>query len=288
MQIGLLALGDCIEDPGTGLRPTPGERHGAIVEEAVLAESLGFDSVWLGEQHSGGSVLASPQVLLAAIAARTSRVRLGTCVPRFAHLDPVRVAEDYATLDAISEGRIEVAAAFGGEPDEDRERHREHLALLLQLWREIEVTWNGRFRAPLGAVTVAPRPVQKPHPPVWVGVASLRAADLAAELGLPLMLPGPLAPALDPVPLVARYRERLAAAGHGPAAARVGCCHPVHGSPAEVVDRIGAAHEALGLDLHLAIFDQGGLPPAAVARTMDLYASAIAPHLRKLGAGPGV
>lgn len=352
MQLGLLSLGDCLDDPATGLRPTAAERHRAIVEEAVLAETLGFDSVWLGEHHFCDYVLASPPVLLAAIAARTSRVRLGTGVTLLANLDPVRVAEDYATLDAISDGRVDLVAgrgilidtyeAFGQKPDESRERYREHLELLLRLWRETEVTWNGRFRAPLDAVTVEPRPVQKPHPPVWVGGgSSLHSVDLAAELGLPLMLPSVLAPALDFAPLVARYRERFAAAGHDPAAARVGCCHHVHvrpdsqdaregwkpyylnylrfvdrvwsrrdlihakarveldyerllagvavcGSPAEVVDRIGAARETLGLDVHLAMFDLGGLPPAAVARTLDLYATAVAPQLRRLGAGPGI
>ena len=84
-------------------------RHRAIVDEAVLAESLGFDSVWLGEHHACDTVLAAPPVVLAAIAARTSRIRLGTVVTLLANLDPLRVAEDYATVDAISNGRVELS-----------------------------------------------------------------------------------------------------------------------------------------------------------------------------------
>ena len=350
LEIGLLSLGDCLADPATGARPTPAERHRAIVDEAVLAESLGFDSVWLGEHHFCDYVLASPPVVLAAIAARTSRIRLGTGVTLLANLDPVRVAEDYATVDAIADGRVELAAgrgilvdtyeAFGQKPDESRERFRENVELLRRLWSETNVTWSGRFRAPLDAVTVEPRPVQQPHPPIWIaGGSSLHSVDLAAELGMPLMLPSVLAPALDFAPMVARYRKRFAAAGHDPSAARVGCCHHVHvredsqqareswrpyyanylgfvdrvwsrrelihakarveldhdrllanvaicGSPAEVVDRIAAAQQALGLDVHLSMLDLGGLPPQEVARAMELFASDVAPHLRQLGVGP--
>ena len=344
MQIGLLSLGDCLADPQDGARPTPAARHRAIIDEAVLAESLGFDSVWLGEHHFCDYVLASPPVVLAAIAARTQRVRLGTGVTLLANLDPVRVAEDYATVDAIADGRVELVAgrgilvdtyeAFGQKPDESRERFRENVELLRRLWSETEVTWSGRFRAPLDAVTLEPRPVQRPHPPIWIGGgSSLHSVDLAAELGLPLMLPSVLAPALDFAPLVARYRSRFAAAGHDPAGARVGCCHHVHvartsqaaregwrpyylnylrfldrvwtrrelvsakaridldfdrlvetvaicGSPAEVADRIGAARDALGLDVHLAMFDLGGLPSDRVAAAMALYAAEVAPQVR--------
>jgi alkanesulfonate monooxygenase SsuD/methylene tetrahydromethanopterin reductase-like flavin-dependent oxidoreductase (luciferase family) len=344
VQLGLLSLGDCLPDPATGARIAPSERHRAIVAQAVHAEAAGFDSVWIGEHHFCDYVVSSPPVLLAAVAARTERVRVGTAVTLLANLDPVRVAEDYATLDAISDGRVELVAgrgilaetyeAFGQKPDESRDRYRENLELLRRLWSETDVCWSGRFRAPLDGVTVEPRPVQRPHPPLWVGGgSSLHAADLAAELGLPLMLPSVLAPALDFAPLVERYRSRFAAAGHRDASARVGCCHHVHvrpdaqeardfwrpyylnylgfvdriwkrrellhadaridldydrlvrrvaicGSPAEVVDRIGAAREQLGLDVHLAMLDLGGLPPDEVARTIDVYATDVLPQLR--------
>jgi alkanesulfonate monooxygenase SsuD/methylene tetrahydromethanopterin reductase-like flavin-dependent oxidoreductase (luciferase family) len=292
MQTGLLSLGHCFAAPQSGSHATSTPRHQAIVEQAVLAEAVGFDAVWIGEHLPGAEAVGSPSVLLAAIAARTERVRVGAAVT-LASLDPVRVAEDYATIDAIADGRVELVAA--GE-ELGLERHRESVALLRRLWSETDVTWSGRFRAPLDRVTVEPRPVQRPHPPLWVDAAGgVDAADLAAALGLPLMLPSALF-RLDPAPLVARYRERFAAAGHDPALARVGCCQPVHvrreaqearllaevaicGSPGEVVDRIGAARELLGLDLHLARFDLGGLPPPELARTLELYAAEVLPHL---------
>jgi len=345
LDIGLLSLGDCLDDPVAGTKTSPAERHRAIVDEAVLAESLGFDSVWLGEHHFCDYVLAAPPVVLAAIAARTSRIRLGTGVTLLANLDPVRVAEDYATVDAISNGRVELSVGrgilvdtdevFGQKPDESRERFRENLELLQRLWSETDVTWSGRFRAPLDRVTVEPRPVQQPHPPIWVGGGSSPASvDLAVELGLPLMLPSVLAPPADFLPLVERYRARWAAAGHDPAGARVGGCNHVHvaatsqqareswrpyyrnylrfvdrvwtrrelihakarvdrsyerlllagvavcGSPTEVVDRIAAARETLGLDLHLSMFDLGGLPPPEVAKTLELFATQVLPQLR--------
>lgn len=239
LEIGLLSLGDCLDDPVGGGRPTPAARHRAIVESAVLGEQLGFDSVWLGEHHFCDYVLSAPPVVLAAIAARTERLRLGTGVTLLANLDPVRVAEDYATLDGISGGRVELVAgrgiladtyeAFGQKADESRERFRENLELLRRLWTETDVTWSGRFRAPLERVTVEPRPVQRPHPPLWIGGgSSLHSVDLAAELGLPLMLPSVLAPPIRFAPLVERYRARAAAAGHVP---RVGACNHVHVGP---------------------------------------------------------
>lgn len=343
-ETGVLTLGDCLDDPVSGAVTSPAARHRAIVDAAVRAETLGFDSVWLGEHHFCDYVLAAPPVVLAAIAARTTRIRLGTGVTLLANLDPVRVAEDYATVDAISNGRVELSVGrgilvdtyevFGQKPDESRERFRENLELLRRLWSERDVTWSGRFRAPLDRVTVEPRPVQTPHPPIWVGGGSSPASvDLAVELGLPLMLPSVLAPPAGFLPLVDRYRERWAAAGRDPAAARVGCCNHVHvartsqqareswrpyylnylrfvdriwtrrelihakakveldyerllagvavcGSPAEVADRIAATRETLGLDLHLAMFDLGGLPPAQVDAALELFAAEVLPALR--------
>jgi alkanesulfonate monooxygenase SsuD/methylene tetrahydromethanopterin reductase-like flavin-dependent oxidoreductase (luciferase family) len=338
LELGLLSLGDCAAEPAAGEQP-PAERQRAVVEEAVIAEAAGFDAVWLGEPSLGGAAHASPTVLLAAIAARTEDVRIGASVTLLANLDPLRVAEDYATVDAISDGRVELAAgrgvladtgdASGRGPDESRERLRENVELLLRLWSETEVAWSGRFRTPLDGVTVEPRPVQRPRPPVWIACdGSHDSVDLAAELGLPLLLPSALVLAF--APLVERYRERWHASGRDAGAARIGCCHPVHvrpvaqearevwgpyylnylrfadragagrksaaridprderalasaaicGSPAEVADRIAAARAALGLDLHLSIFDAGGLPPAEVARAIELFAAEVLPALR--------
>ncbi|MEN8185205.1 MAG: LLM class flavin-dependent oxidoreductase [Myxococcota bacterium] len=344
MEIGLLSLGDHLPDPTTQERPeSSAQRHQAIVESAVHAEALGFDSVWLGEHHFCDYVLSAPAIVLAAIAARTERIRLGTGVTLLANLDPVRVAEDYATLDGISAGRLELVAgrgilaetyeAFGQAPEESRERFRENLELLLRLWREEEVTWSGQFRAPLEKVALQPRAVQRPHPPIWVaGGSSELSVDLAAELGLPLMLPSVLSAPESFAPLVERYRERWSAAGH-PGSARVGAVSHVHvrasgeearrfwepyyrsyveflqrlwvrtdlvghevrvtfdyerllrgpaicGGPGEVADRLAAIRERLGLDVHLAMFDLGGLPRAELFRTLEVYAREVLPVLR--------
>ncbi|TMA35354.1 MAG: LLM class flavin-dependent oxidoreductase [Deltaproteobacteria bacterium] len=101
MREGLLILGDHLPNPHTAAKTTPAQRHRQIVETAVRAEALGFDSVWLGEHHLCDYVVSSPPVVLAAIAERTERLRLGTGVALLGSLDPVRVAEDYATLDGL-------------------------------------------------------------------------------------------------------------------------------------------------------------------------------------------
>jgi alkanesulfonate monooxygenase SsuD/methylene tetrahydromethanopterin reductase-like flavin-dependent oxidoreductase (luciferase family) len=347
MELGVLSLGDHLPDPATGERhESAATRHQTIVEGAVLAEALGFDSVWLGEHHFCDYVVSAPPIVLAAIAARTEQIRLGTGVTLLANLDPVRVAEDYATLDGLSNGRVELVAgrgiltetyqAFGQAPEESRPRFRENLELLLTLWREEDVSWSGSFRAPLEKVTVQPRPVQMPHPPVWVaGGSSETSVDLAAELGLPLMLPSVLAAPEAFAPLVERYHEGLVAAGHDAACARVGAVSHVHvratsqearsfwepyyrnyfeflqrlwvrqelvgrsvkidfdydrllqgpgvcGSPAEVADRLASMQERLGLDVHLAMFDLGGLPRQELFRALELYGREVAPALRPL------
>ena len=113
MEIGLLTLGDWLPDPTTGQRISQAERHRTLVESAVRAEAAGFDSVWLGEHHFCDYILSAPPVVLAAIAERTTTLRLGTGVTLLANLDPVRVAEDYATLDLVSEGRAELVVGRG-------------------------------------------------------------------------------------------------------------------------------------------------------------------------------
>src|SRR5262245_65855150 len=113
MREGLLVLGGHLPNPHTGEKTTSAQRHRQIVEIAVRAEALGFDSVWLGEHHNCDYILSSPPVVLAAIAERTRRLRLGTGVTLLGTLDPLRAAEDYATVDVLSGGRVEVVAGRG-------------------------------------------------------------------------------------------------------------------------------------------------------------------------------
>ena len=303
MRLGLLWIVD--DDPGCAA-----PSHARIVECAVSAEALGFDAMWIGDRRSRSS--SSPPtaaaIPLAAAAARTRRIRLGASVALFSDHDPLRVAEDFATLDGISSGRVELVAGGGllcdadAEGPDDRERLRENLELLQRLWRETEVRWSGRFRAGLDGVRVVPRPVQQPHPPVWLGSGVSARAELAADLGLPLMLPSLLAPAAELRATVDRYRERFARAGHD-GEPQVGACSLVElrrveplasergrassamcGSPAEIADRIGAAADALGLDLFLSAFD----PSDQQQPTLEIFAAEALPALRQARLGdPG-
>ena len=205
----------------------------------MLAESIGFDSVWLGEHHFCDYILSSPAIVLAAIAERTERIRLGTAVTLLSNLDPVRVAEDFATLDVLSDGRVELGVGrgiidkvhegFGQDPGEARPRMTEHLELLLTLWGADEVTWSGMFRAPLDRLRVEPHPIQRPHPPLWVGGGTtVESADLAARLGLGLMLPSVLAPPEQFRPAVAHYREHFQPRSGSSSVPQVGACSHVH------------------------------------------------------------
>jgi alkanesulfonate monooxygenase SsuD/methylene tetrahydromethanopterin reductase-like flavin-dependent oxidoreductase (luciferase family) len=240
MRVGLLSLGDLIPDPVTGERHTPATRHRSLVEQAVLAEQVGFDSVHLGEHHFCDYILSAPAVVLAAIAERTTTLRLSTGVTLGANLDPVRVAEDYATVDVLSGGRVEPVigrgtffphtfAGFGQDARTARDVFAEHVELLLRLWTEEDVTWSGTHRSPLHGVTTHPRPLQRPRPPVWIGAGSSMASiDLAARLGLRLVLPTVFGTPESFVPAVERYLEQWDAHGHDPAARRIGCVSHAH------------------------------------------------------------
>jgi alkanesulfonate monooxygenase SsuD/methylene tetrahydromethanopterin reductase-like flavin-dependent oxidoreductase (luciferase family) len=222
---GFLSLADHLPDPATGRHSTQAERFQLIVDAAVRAEQAGFEHVGIGEHHFGHYILPSPFLLLGAIAARTHRIRLGTSVTLLASLDPVRVAEDLATLDLVSNGRAEITVARGVEVPtqvafgiaddaELRPRLDENLRLLLRLLTEDKVSWSGRFRSPLREIRLQPRPIQKPHPPLWVGGGlSNVSCDLAAELGLPFSLPSLFCFPEDYVPIVERYRAGMSARG---------------------------------------------------------------------------
>lgn len=234
MHTGLLSLGDLITDPITGRRRTLAERHRSLVDQAVLAEQAGFESFHLGEHHFSDYVLSSPQVVLGAVAERTTTLRLSTGVTLAANLDPVRVAEDYATVDALSNGRVEpcfgrgtlfpdVYSEFGQDESCAKERFAENVELILRLWTDENVDWSGRFRADLHDVTVQPRPTQMPRPPVWIGAGmSLESVDLAARLGCRLMLPTVFGSWDLFRPAVDHYLERWEHYGHDTRLRRIG------------------------------------------------------------------
>jgi alkanesulfonate monooxygenase SsuD/methylene tetrahydromethanopterin reductase-like flavin-dependent oxidoreductase (luciferase family) len=238
MKLSLMTLGDVVADPVTGLAPTAAERHRAIVEAAVVADEAGFEGVHIGEHHGIEYTTSAPPVILAAIGERTSRLRLSTAVTLAANLDPIRVAEDYATVDALSGGRCEVVVGrgnffvstytlFGQRLEDSHELFAQNVELLTQLWAGKEVDWPGsRHRAPIAEFVLQPVPVGAM--PLWVGGgASESSTELAARLGLDLMLPSAFGNPQMFKPVVESYREKFASHGH-PREPRVGACWHVN------------------------------------------------------------
>ena len=203
-----------------------------VIEEAELADQLGLDVFAVGEHHRPDFVVSSPAVALAAIAARTERIRLSSAVTVLSSDDPVRVFQEFATLDLLSGGRAEIMAGrgsfiesfplFGYDLDDYDELFAEKLELLLALRRGERVTWSGRHRAPVESLGVYPRPLQNPLP-VWIAVGGTpQSVVRAGTLGLPLALAiiGGMPERF--VPLVDLYRQAARRAGHDPATLPVG------------------------------------------------------------------
>ena len=249
MQLGLLTLGDHLTDPVTGARQTQAERHRGLVEQAVVAERSGFTSVHLGEHHFCDYILSAPPIVLAAISERTSTLRLSTGVTLGANIDPVRLAEDYATVDLLSGGRVEPVLgrgtffphtfrAFGQDPALAKPVFAEHVELLVKLWTEENVQWSGAHHVPLDGVTTQPRPLQTPRPSMWIGAGtSPESIELAARLGLWLMLPTVFGTPELFRPMVDLYIRRWEEHGRDPADRRIGCCAHAWVAPDEATAR---------------------------------------------------
>lgn len=229
LAITLIAHGP---DPLTGETKSTTERFRDVVDGAVLAEELGFDGFGVGERHERPFISSSPPVVLSHIAALTSRIRLFTAVTTLSLLDPVRAYEDYATLDHLSGGRLELmigkgngsaqARLFHVTPEDQWDRNREAYELFRRLWREDKVTWEGRFRPSLTDAETWPRPLQRPIR-VWHGSATSKdSVELAARYGDPLFSANVTNPIEPYAELVDHYRERWAHYGHDPADALVG------------------------------------------------------------------
>jgi alkanesulfonate monooxygenase SsuD/methylene tetrahydromethanopterin reductase-like flavin-dependent oxidoreductase (luciferase family) len=223
LTITLIAHGP---DPVTGERKSTTQRLREVVDNAVLAEELGFDGFGVGERHERPFISSSPPVVLSHIAARTSTIRLFTAVTTLSLLDPVRAYEDYATLDHLSGGRLELiigkgngaaqAKLFHVTAEDQWDRNREAYELFRRLWREDKVTWSGRFRPSLTDAETWPRPLQQPIR-VWHGSAtSKESVDLAARWGDPLFSANVTNPIEPYAELVDHYRERWAHYGHDP------------------------------------------------------------------------
>ncbi|WP_454648710.1 LLM class flavin-dependent oxidoreductase [Bradyrhizobium liaoningense] len=235
MQVALMSLGDKMDDPVTGRRFSASERYAMTLDAAELAERTGFQGYYIGEHHGISYTFSSPAVVLAAMAARTRRLRLGTAVALAANLDPLRMVEDYATVDVISGGRVELVTGrggffektfdlFGQSANDSAARFAEAMELGCMLWQGEPVHWEGKFRAPITGQHLEPTPVQTGRPPFWIGGGSSpETAKLAGRLGVNLMLPSAFGVPDKFIPIANIYREAFAAAGHKHAP-RVGAC----------------------------------------------------------------
>jgi probable LLM family oxidoreductase len=241
MELGITSFAEVTPDPRTGETVSAQQRLDDLLDEVALADRVGLDVYGLGEHHRPDFAVSAPAVVLAAAAARTERIRLSSAVTVLSSADPVRVFQDFATLDLVSGGRAEVWAGrgsftesfplFGQDLRDYDELFAEKLDLLLALRASERVTWSGRHRPALDDAAVFPRPLQDPLP-VWIAVGGTPASVVrAGVLGLPLVV-AIIGGTFDRfVPLVDLYRRAAAEAGHDPASLPVAI--NVHGFVAD-------------------------------------------------------
>ena len=226
MQIGVDSFGAVISDPATGLTVSALQRMDNLLDEIVLADQVGLDVFGIGEHHRSEFVDSAPPVILGAAATRTKNIRLTSAVTVLSAADPVRIFQEFATLDLISHGRAEIVAGrgssieafplFGYDLDDYDSLFSEKLGLLLKIRKDTHAHWTGKHRAPLTGQAVYPRPLQNPLP-IWVGVGGTPESFVrAGTLGLPLMVAIIGGEPKRFRPLVDLYREAGRRAGHSP------------------------------------------------------------------------
>jgi len=198
MQLGIYSFAEMTMDAATGRTVTPAERLRDLIEEIELADQVGLDVFGVGEHHRPDFAVSAPAVVLAAALERTQRIRLTSAVNVLSSDDPVRVFQQFATLDLLSGGRAEIMVGrgsfiesfplFGYDLDDYDELFAEKLDLLLRVGDDEHVRWSGKHRAALNGQGVYPRPIQHPIP-VWIAVGGTPASAVrAGRLGLPLAL----------------------------------------------------------------------------------------------------
>lgn len=232
MKFVLFNLIQNISNPITGETLSDTEKLESVKKIARLAEQLNYDAFGVGERHGEPFLTSSPAVLLASIAELTSKIRLVTTVSVLNFLDPVRVAEDYATVDHLSKGRFDLMIGKGNDPrhydlfnlkqEEQWEALEEKYELLKRLWSEENVTWEGKFRSPIKEVTTFPRPYQKKIR-IWHGSASSKiSTELAAKNGDPIFSSNAFHGIEKYKELIDHYKERLEFYGYDSKKAIIG------------------------------------------------------------------
>lgn len=340
MELGLYTFAETTADPATGRRADTAERLRHLIEEVELADRLGLDVYGVGEHHRPDFAASAPAVVLAAAAARTVRIRLTSAVTVLSSDDPVRVFQDFATLDLLSGGRAEIMAGrgsfiesfplFGYDLDDYDSLFADKLDLLLKLRAGEHVTWSGRHRAPIDDLGVYPRPLQGPLP-VWIAVGGTpQSVARAGYLGLPLAIAiiGGLPERF--APLVELHRDAARKGGHDPAAIPIGInshgfvaetsdaaadiFYPSYaeamtrigrergwppttreqfeasrsprgslmvGSPEQVIEKILFQHRILGHRRFLMQMSVGTIPHDRMMRSIELFATKVAPVVRQ-------
>ena len=327
-----------------------------VLERAELADQAGFDEIWLGEHHfSRHGILSGLFSFTGHVAARTNNARIGLAVVVLPFRNPIQVAEELATIDILSGGRLDAGVGsgyqrqefdgLGVDVEESRDRFREALDVIVRAWTEEKLTYDGRFTS-VEDVAVLPKPKQQPHPPLYVAVSTSPATvDHAASLAIPVIVGGPTA-ALGIAPdVIALWREKMEEYGHAHAhidppvnmnvhvaptveeaerdaegredfstkiLARIGSpagkdgSYPkgyeewinrqrdreasgapgragsinLRGSPEVVVERLFELRES-GIGNVFGYFGFPGLPHAKRMRSIELFATEVAPHLRE-------
>ena len=232
IEIGIYTLADIGPDPLTGKTITANQRVKEIIQAAKLADEAGLDVFGVGEHHRLDYAVSSPAVVLSAIAQVTKQIKLTSTTSVLSTLDPVRLFEDFATLDLLSDGRAEIMAGrgafiesfplFGYSTNDYDELFKEHMDLLLQLNQNETVTWSGKFRSSLRNAEIAPRPLQE-QIPIWIGVggtpeSAVRAGKFGVGMAMAILGGDPL----RFKPLVDIYRKAGMEAGHSPEVLKVG------------------------------------------------------------------
>jgi putative FMN-dependent luciferase-like monooxygenase len=226
MQFGIFSVSDITRNPVTGYTPSEAERIDASVQLAKKADEVGLDVFAIGEHHNPPFFSSSPTTLLANIAAQTQRIVLSTAITLITTNDPVKVAEDYAMLQHLAKGRMDLMLGrgntvpvypwFGQDIHKGLELALENYNLLHRLWREDVVDWEGSFRSALQGFTSIPRPLDDVPPFVWHGaIRTPEIAEQAAYYGNGYFANNILAPNFHFKPLVDLYRRRYAHYGHG-------------------------------------------------------------------------
>jgi alkanesulfonate monooxygenase SsuD/methylene tetrahydromethanopterin reductase-like flavin-dependent oxidoreductase (luciferase family) len=237
VELGIYTFGDITPDPATSRAISPSQRYAEVLAAAKLADEAGLDVFGVGEHHRLDLPISSPAVVMAAIAAATRRIRLTSAVTILSTLDPVRVFQDFSTVDLVSGGRAEIIAGrgayiesfalFGDDIANYDALFAEKLALLVKLNKSERVTWEGRFRPPMNDSQISPRPLAKL--PIWLGAGGNPKTMLhAADLGLPVILANISKPPASFTDQIAAYRQRHAEKGYDAGARKVAIATHAH------------------------------------------------------------